>query len=910
MKRSFFYSLIAGAILFCPCCDLSIQDYGKTGLDNYVELMSATISTNDRKLILNQNNTLFVGTEISVNDSYSGEPTTFTLYSSPLPKLEKKSGFTPLDEMLIISNTGDFSQNCFFVKIPIRSQVNSIPVAFAYNEFTETLMAVPIVDYDQNHIIISSRNFNQVNWDSRLKSGLTPEVHDFMDIVVGQFELAAASGLTSVLSDFVAGIDDWEFVNYGTGVEPKGTCAGMTLSALFYYEYRRWAQEPGLTNAFDRDKRIWQDNTLGLRLVSQIQNAPESISENHIWQDYIEKMRSISQEIDYNEYLSLYHRRAIDNLVAQLQITNNPVYASIAPRNSLEGYHAVLITGVGLIDSVLYIADPNYPGQTRSATIESDGFINYQTGETASENLRTYERLLCLGSNQMNDWSVMADFWRQLYDQTIGDNRFPTLEYTYQVDQEGNSSSSFSPLQAMDKNWLNNIVISEEDEKLLITCKADSSGTLLNTCLNVWANSGWLFEEPQETVEIDLKKNDLLNKTIGLLLNRSIQKPDGIYDYWLDFKWVSLSDLKLKPETMKGEKKQSYTWEVEMTAPPKNIRVEWDFGDNSSLEVIENSMKAKHTYDQDGEYNIVVSVFDDAINLFIGQITGKAKIGAVTFDVELVRYPTREPLGDKVTICDDFLLDFSIPSSAPSKYTISFTLGGGAFHDECDVIEWITIDQDGLRDLKYNNCFGAKTIQAKLIDLNGSILYELTKDIEVVEHNIMAHVMIHRPSKMISFDCNDCLVSTDGNDSDMIKIELDELTSEMVEWSGNTFTVSKSFEKGITKYEKTMTGELDENGWNIVSLTARESRYDLSHDGRLQNETVISVNNIPKAGGKYCDDFPPNSSYPMLYRLNGGELSGHINCSKKIYRNTGNKEYYDNYTFNGDFADAILVVSL
>ncbi|MBK8641821.1 MAG: hypothetical protein IPN15_06215 [Saprospiraceae bacterium] len=79
-------------------------------------------------------------------------------------------------------------------------------------------------------------------------------------------------------SGFRPGIDDWEFPNEGSYIEPEGHCAGQSLTAMWYYHVHKLSlNEHPLYDRFSTlPSPIWQDNVKGYRFSSVIQKQDYS----------------------------------------------------------------------------------------------------------------------------------------------------------------------------------------------------------------------------------------------------------------------------------------------------------------------------------------------------------------------------------------------------------------------------------------------------------------------------------------------------------------------------------------------------------------------------------------------------------------------------------------------------------
>jgi len=617
-------------------CTSYIDNYDNYPSDgDLLEIGEGTISSSNREIIVTNEQSVYSGLQISVNDDYSGPSVDFTIESGNLPDEVFNEYFNPLDEMLRINFGGETSENIFFVKVPISTAEGEIPVAFNYNETTGLLDPLPILSHDEESITFAARHFIQIGYGSELKSSTTNNDKDYANVLIGSFVLTSLELQDVIMSDFQPGSDDWDFGNWGSVMEPDGNCAGMMLSSLFYYDYKIWANQVELSHLYDRDPKIWEDNTLGIRLVSEVQNNCLLVSIDKIWMDFFKHPPYAPS----GDFYDKYQKSAFANASAQLLISRKPIYTSILPRNSLNNGHAVLIIGINRADSILYIADPNFPGETRIAELKPDGYFDYLSGVNAREsNNILYERFLCLGYSQMASWQTVADNWKELTDGTIGDQRFPSCDYKVTYNQ-GQADESTNTLGEINKMWLDGLSVSREHTTLRISCDASyPNGNSESSNIWIWENSKWLATSARDKnyIDLDLEQSDLYNSTIGIFISQPTQV-NGVDTYeWIDFKWMNISEISITPEKMVGTSNTEYTWEITLGNPPTNTRFEWNFGDGSETTVIKNSNTSTHIYFKGGTYPIVVTAYDDDTNESRGVATGSAVITDIPVGQRLV----------------------------------------------------------------------------------------------------------------------------------------------------------------------------------------------------------------------------------------------------------------------------------
>lgn len=869
------YSALVICLLFASCSSLSDDyiDYPSGG--DFTEIGTGTISSGNLQIVISDKNSIFSTMEITINDNYSGPSVDFTVESGDLPGLTFSEYFTPREEMLRISNGGEYSENTFFVKIPISTTSEEIPLAFAYNESTESLEPLPIISSDEFSITTAFMHFTQCNYNTSLKSTFSTDIKTSVDIVIGTIVRAALETKNYITSGFIPGEDDWEFTNYGSFIERAGNCAGHSLSALFYYDYKTWANQVELTNLYDRDNQIWEDNTLGIRLVSEVQNKDFETSEGHIWANFIKN----NQNATADSYINNYHNSAFTTATAQMLVTNKPIYTGVFPTNSSSG-HAVLIIGANLTKKQLFIADPNYPGITKSTILQADGYYDYMSSESANsaDNI-SYKRFTCLGFSQIANWGNVAKHWKELNKGTIGDKRFPICDYKVTFNA-GSEDESTSPLGAIDKVWLGGLSVSKKHSSIRLSLGVkDVDGTRMHS--NIWIRNGnkWIKSGLHaDYVDLDLNEHNLYNSTIGIFINRRVNVGGKFINHWIDFKWLNISEISISPEKMNGDINTEYSWEITLGDPPVNTRFEWNFGDGSNTLVVKSSNFARHTYTEEGIFPIMVMAYDDDTNESRGVATGKATIGDAEFELIIKNNRTGEIIEDKADICTYFDFEIKVPAWTPGTYKLRYDLGDN---------DIMTTTAQSFASSRSFFEIGTYAIKVWLIDENSTVVSEISRELTITENDFfdMITPFTHVSAAISSIWTTHYL--DDGSEAQMFSFNpwyYDNAPVVHVSWSGRSFSYHQIFED----FEVKMEGTLSASCWNIEAFKASYKQ------GRT--EYTLETSNIPVQGPP-CPLWPPDQ---IVYGTYGLELKQKFTLSGQIYKISEQK--WVSYT-HSDFSE-------
>ncbi|MBL7976553.1 MAG: hypothetical protein JNJ85_16665, partial [Candidatus Kapabacteria bacterium] len=229
---------------------------------------------------------------------------------------------------------------------------------------------------------------------------------------------------------FKPGVDEWQFVNYGSYAAPKGHCAGQSTGMLWYYSQKKNKGSPQLFGRFDNDgmrktPNVWQDDVQGYKFCSMMQND---------WDNSLSTLlfRSWQGKDDI---------RALRAFSYALRLTNQPQYVDIWTSNWKEG-HALVVYGISR--GTLYVADPNYPGIT-DRVIHFDEFnriyMPYFTGLKTGDPGIQFTIIQYAAKTALSNWTTASERWKSIADGTIGNGSFPNFTIVAL-----NDKSEFVPL--------------------------------------------------------------------------------------------------------------------------------------------------------------------------------------------------------------------------------------------------------------------------------------------------------------------------------------------------------------------------------------------------------------------------------------------------------------------------------
>ena len=306
---------------------------------------------------------------------------------------------TPATPLISIENGGEYSDEFMTVTIPVEVPPDHFAMAFYYDESAGTLEGIPFNDMDEHSITIVTRHFSKL-----LVSIIRNTVLE--ELIAGDID-----------SHFSPGGNDWQFTNYGSYIAKGGHCAGQCLTALWYFCEQPDGSDPYLWDLYDNNgdhpatPDIWEDDSNGYRFASTIQ---KDINWSSFENKLLENLAGQDDELAYKAF------------AYSLKLTGEPQEVGIW--SSAGGGHDMIVYRVH--NNNMYIADPNYPGNTERRIELSNGkFKPYNSGANAAEiaagNGKAYETIQFCGKTATIDWNIIGARWNEFKAGTIGNDRFP-----------------------------------------------------------------------------------------------------------------------------------------------------------------------------------------------------------------------------------------------------------------------------------------------------------------------------------------------------------------------------------------------------------------------------------------------------------------------------------------------------
>jgi hypothetical protein len=607
-----------------------------------------TISPSGGTFAVNKTGDPLNGFQIAVPPSGFSASKTFTLSYATITAHQFGSSFTPVSPLMTISYEGGYSSMPMQVKVPITLSAGSYAMGFLYDETTGKLEALPTVRCDGSSITIATRHFTHPG--QALGKGFQKgTVHPYANLVIVSALESYLAGHAVISSGFTPGVDDWEFPNEGSYIQSMGHCSGQSMTAIWYYYIQKLGiGEHSLSHQFDKLNNpadpgfLWFDNPRGIRLASTIQS-------DFSFDDFAEKATWMSRHPDsiWRDFISAMLRDGSPQLVFAMSSTQHVA-------------HAMIVYKIDVVAQILYVADPNYPGNIDPATkISSVRQIRYQGGVlqpyasalAAGQPGYTFDKIVFGAKTAYIDWAQIASRWVEFLQGTIGNDRYPA--YTLLATLPG--SSTDSPLvDGLDvKGTSIQMKCSSTDvtesvpgsDHLQYLSVYDAAGNLLSGTTAI--NHGIL--------QVPLAPG---NNMLGLAI---FAKPEAGDSEFVDFKWVtvhrqvgltiSTTEVDKAPLVATGLVNKAYTFVASsggIVPKSSSLKYTWSFGDGTGQTVVNIDSTVVHTFTQAGVDTVKLTLTDATST--VGTASAVAQIATSTQPlITAIRPDTARP-GETVTI--------------------------------------------------------------------------------------------------------------------------------------------------------------------------------------------------------------------------------------------------------------------
>lgn len=433
MSRTLFSCLLLPVMLLLGITIISCGSNPVDAVSNTIiagesrAVATSSVSSSGGIVVVNAPGDSLDGMEVNVPTGAYSDSRTFRISAAPIQSHQLGSNCNPVTPLITIENGGGYADEFMTLTIPISVPDNHFAMAFLYDDVTGEMEGLPMLESTSNHVKILTANFahSDIAALKRGVAGLSANSGPSRSrIFVSSIEKNVLEAANE--STFRPGVDDWQFVNYGSYAAPGGHCAGQSLAAMWYHNKKRINGR--LYGRYDNDgtrktPTIWQDDVGGYKFCSVLQ---KDMAWNSISRKLLDGVQTLIPDfITY--YASSY----------TFLLLHRPQFIAISNDTSA---HAIIGYAIG--DGNIYVSDPNYPAdRTRKIPYVNGKFGTYFSGSNAAKTGTPFPTTRFIGESALINYSTIEARWGEVASGTIGGHLFPT--YTL---KGMNDAGTFVPL--------------------------------------------------------------------------------------------------------------------------------------------------------------------------------------------------------------------------------------------------------------------------------------------------------------------------------------------------------------------------------------------------------------------------------------------------------------------------------
>jgi len=421
MNMQFGY-LMMMVIILSPSCSKDENTpnpgSGKIETEAFTEVLNEQVGSSGK--LLNIQGGLINGMSIEIPNGAYPSGKDFVISVAEIKSHTFGPDFNPITPMIRINNGGGYADSILTVTIPCIVPPGHFAMGFYYNEETGELEGIPVLAITDGFVVLATRHFSGKHLNEGT-GGLIAREKIWADIIVSSMEIKKLFDETQE-SGFRPGIDDWEYPNQGSYIEPEGHCAGQSLTAMWYYHVRKLGlKENPLNDRFSTlPNPIWQENVQGYRFSSLIQKAMNWDNADSTF-NVFHATNSGNIARDSLHFLGFAY---------SIRLTKKPQFVYIG---SPTGAHAMIIYRTNL--NLLSVADPNFPGQySRFISLSNGAFLPYESKANALAASQFYPKIKYLASSAIISSEGIAAHYEDMLAGKIGSQApyfFPPSELIY-----------------------------------------------------------------------------------------------------------------------------------------------------------------------------------------------------------------------------------------------------------------------------------------------------------------------------------------------------------------------------------------------------------------------------------------------------------------------------------------------
>ncbi len=366
-----------------------------------VSLASTSIPAGGGTVVVQKPGDVLDGLTVTVPANSYAAPKTFSVSAAPVTGHTFGSDFNPLTPLITVENGGDVAADIMTIKIPAKVTDGRFAMAFFYDPVAQKLEGMATVAQDATSITVATRHFTSFILSEIDKALLKKDID----------------------TAFRPGIDDWQFVNWGSYIAPGGHCTGQSMTAMWYFYEQPDGKDLTLYGRYDHNglppatSSLWYDDSFGYRFASVVWSDMD-------WASWSRRLTErFIADVDADTWRLFAY---------SMQLTRQPQMAEVWDTVK-GGGHAIVV--YRMLGGNLYVADPNMPGATsQKIDYAAEKFAPYKSGASAEEidagNYSAYDRITYVAKDALSDWKQLRVRWNEFKAGTIGNDKFPGVKMT------------------------------------------------------------------------------------------------------------------------------------------------------------------------------------------------------------------------------------------------------------------------------------------------------------------------------------------------------------------------------------------------------------------------------------------------------------------------------------------------
>ncbi|MBL7973697.1 MAG: PKD domain-containing protein [Candidatus Kapabacteria bacterium] len=597
--RVSFVTMMFVALLFVGCPE---SNNPITPGENKLELGTETQLNQTQQnagtiITINKPGNPLTGMTITIPTGAYTNARPFTVTSFEIKSHKFGSYVNPITPLIRVSSSGGYANGIYEIKIPITLPQGEIPLVFIYDEQIGKLEPMIVQYYNATSVTVLTRHFAtsviHPQGAAKLIGSKVQGLEEYSSFFVSSLKESLLNAAGTITTGFAVGVDDWEFVNYGSYVAPGGHCAGQSIGAMWYWYEKKSKTGEKLSNKFSNNPSMWEDNTHGYRFCSVLQNDLLPLS---LFTSFMRKTVRLDTNLDKIKFLTT---------AGALYVTHEPLYISIAYQDGVDDNnkpkyagHAIVCYGVSMNEKKILISDPNTPNNAQSIELINDHFKPYQSKLNGNAASSEFPFITPMAKTSLIEWSKIESRYAELLNGTIGNDKFPAYTTWVKSKNETILSDGYSVdndtlllyTDCPTAEWGWNV----DGKRRIITSVYNEDGVKVQT------------DEGSGLYKVILKPG--ANK-LGILIEG--KKGTDKIEAFIDFKWITINKVKvqLSPEKLDGVTETEYTWTLDSITNGMKYYIKWNFGDKTTEVRTDNVNKAYHTYRDEGTYQIIATLY-------------------------------------------------------------------------------------------------------------------------------------------------------------------------------------------------------------------------------------------------------------------------------------------------------------